>query len=145
MAWSLDMITQESKGKIKCQSGRSVPQQRNLRGTDRWQRLLQGDRWCSSKGRQPRENLRQVEQQLMPVRNSQIKKIQERAGKWSDNIWTTSPKQGLWEAYTMAWYTRQFQFQKPWRYRSQSRCGYRMECFLFVFQKKKLKYSSVGM
>ena len=42
--------------------------------------------------------------------------IQAHARKWSDNIRTTSPKKGMWEAFTMAWYTRQFLFKKVWRY-----------------------------
>ena len=34
------------------------------------------------------------------------------AEKWSDNIWTTSPKKGIWEAFIVAWYTCQFPFQR---------------------------------
>ena len=35
-------------GRRKCQTACSTPQQRNLRGIDRRQRLLQGDCWCTS-------------------------------------------------------------------------------------------------
>ena len=60
-------------------------------------------------------NLRLVRLQLMPVRNSQMQKIQEHAEKWGDNEWTTSQKKDMWEVFTMAWYTSQFLFKKLWR------------------------------
>ena len=89
-------------GRRKCQTASSTPQQRNLWGVDRWQRLFPPC-WlltlvrnrkkillllCGALRRTTTEEiLRQLQLQLLPVRSSQIEKIQEHAGKWSDNIW----------------------------------------------------------
>ena len=55
MVWGLDLISKKKKekndcsmGRVKCQTASSTPQQRNLRGIDRWQRLRQGDCWRPS-------------------------------------------------------------------------------------------------
>ena len=51
MAWSLDTLIQETT-RTKRQNGQAARgKQRNLRGIDRWQRLLQGDCSCSSETR----------------------------------------------------------------------------------------------
>ena len=117
-------------GRRKCQTARSTPQQRNLRSIDRWQRWLQGDCWrssetgkrcCSSfavhwEGWQPRRTSGSCNFNWCQWGAVRFRKIQALARKWSDNIRTTSPKKCVWEAFTVAWYTRQFLFKKLWRY-----------------------------
>ena len=60
--------------------------------------------------------IRRVQLLRMPVRNCQIQKMKEHADKWSDNMWTTLQKKGLWDSFTVAWYMSQFLFKKQWRY-----------------------------
>ena len=136
LAWSFDQIFQETEGKYiaewaeeRCQTASSTPQQRNLRGVDRWQRLLQGDCWrsseagihcsrncCAWRRMTAVGNLRQVQLQLMPERNSQIQETQELSEKWSDNKGITWPKGVMWEVVTVSWFTNQSLFKKLWRY-----------------------------
>ena len=83
-------------GRRKCQTASSTPQQRNLWGVDRWQRLFPPC-WlltlvrnrkkillllCGALRRTTTEEiLRQLQLQLLPVRSSQIEKITGACGK----------------------------------------------------------------
>ena len=136
MSWSLDTIIQETKAKYIAEwAGERAKLQaaRHNRGiyevltddkddfkvtADARLNLLKDTALalpCIEKD-DSRGNFRQLQLQLMPVRNSQVQEIQAHARKWSDNIRTTSPKKSMWEAFTVAWYACQFLFKKLWRY-----------------------------
>ena len=97
---------QETQRKSTCILGKKETTEESTRCwpmtkiTSRWLLLLVWNRkrtlllLCGALRRMTAENLRQLQLPLMPVRNNQIQKIQEHAGKWSDNVWTTSPKKG---------------------------------------------------
>ena len=70
---------------------------------------------CALREKTAEVNLRQLQIQLMPVRNSQIQKTLEHAGKWSENMWTTSPIKRYLEVFTVVRYTSQFPFKRQWR------------------------------
>ena len=123
LAWSLCKFFSRNRRKPYCTMGRrkcqlqasSAPQQRNLQGIDRWHEIT--SRWlmtlvwnwknklfllcCALREKTAEVNLRQLQIQLMPVRNSQIQKTLEHAGKWSENMWTTSPIKRYLEVFTV--------------------------------------------
>ena len=41
-----------------------------------------------------------------------FRKYRRMRKRWGEKIWTTLPKKGMWEAFTVAWYTSQFLFKK---------------------------------
>ena len=114
-------------GRWQCQTASITPPQWNLRGTNRWQRSLQGDCWCSSEtGKNTALALPCIEKNdsrekpqagatwIYASEEQSLSEVKKRSAKWSDNIWNTSSKKDMWEAFTMAWYTSQFLLKKLW-------------------------------
>ena len=134
LACSLDTIIRETDRNITCtmdrrmcQTASSTPQQRNLRGMDRRQRLLLRQLlmlvWnCKRRlllpcralwGKTVEGNLRHVQLLLRPVRNIQVHKIQGHAEKVKrKHMDHTAEKRSMWEAVTVAWCISQFLFQE---------------------------------